>query len=110
MWPGVLNRRVDEIVMRGLIVLGALAALAIPANAQDSDAEQVRPPVSAPATMLQHWQVPEARHGAAVAGAPFYAITKARRGKYRGSDGDNVADKNAEARARKRVGRRGKSP
>src|SRR3546814_19990507 len=92
MWPGVLNRRVDEIVMRGLMVLGAWAARAIPANAQDSDAEQVRPPVSAPATVLQHWQVPEARQGAAVDGAHFYAITNARIGKYRRSDGVKVAE------------------
>ncbi|MBA4165793.1 MAG: hypothetical protein C0510_14410 [Erythrobacter sp.] len=91
--------------MRGLIVLGALAALAIPANAQDSDAEQVRPPVSAPATVLQHWQVPEARQGAAVDGAHFYAITNARIGKYRRSDGVKVAEWVGDAEAA-RAGRR----
>lgn len=91
--------------MRGLIVLGALAALTAPAHAQDSDADQVSPPVSAPATVLQSWQAPEARQGAAVDDTHFYAITNARIGKYRRSDGAKVAEWVGDADAA-RAGRR----
>lgn len=73
-------------MIRALLV----AVLAAPALAQTPP--QPPAPAQLPAaTLVKRWQAPEARQGVAVDARHFYAIVNSRIGKYRKSDGVQVA-------------------
>ncbi len=80
--------------MRGaaLALLALLAVGGLPVAAQNPPPAPAAPALLPAATEIRRWKAPEARQGAAVDAAHFYAIVNSRIGKYRKTDGVKVAE------------------